>query len=110
MKHHQFVTQRDSTDADIQNFLKENSLRVQSNYHVVDDLSTVALVEKGFGICLMPELVMRDIPYDVDCYLTEPRASRIIGLAVMNPEFMAPAVRTMYNHIIKNYQEEEFRN
>ena len=24
MKHHQFVTQRDSTDADIQNFLKEN--------------------------------------------------------------------------------------
>ena len=38
---------------------------MQSNYHVVDDLSTVALVEKGFGICLMPELVMRDIPYDV---------------------------------------------
>lgn len=110
MKHHQFVTQRDSTDADIQNFLKENSLQVQSNYHVVDDLSTVALVEKGFGICLMPELVMRDIPYKVDCYLTEPRASRIIGLAVMNPEFMAPAVRTMYNHIIKNYQEEEFKN
>ena len=41
MKHHQFVTQRDSTDADIQNFLKENSLQVQSNYHVVDDLSTI---------------------------------------------------------------------
>ena len=109
MKHHQFVTQRDSTDADIQNFLKENSLQVQSNYHVVDDLSTVALVEKGFGICLMPELVMRDIPYEVDCYLTEPRASRIIGLAVMKKEFMAPAVRMMYHHIIENYQEEEFR-
>ena len=27
MKHHQLLTQRDSTDADIQNFLKENSLR-----------------------------------------------------------------------------------
>ena len=60
MKHHQFVTQRDSTDADIQNFLKENSLQVQSYYHVVDDLSTIALVEKGFGICLMPKLVMTD--------------------------------------------------
>lgn len=105
MRHHQFVTQRESTDADIQNFLKENSLNIQSNYHVVDDLSTVALVAKGFGICLMPELVMHDIPYEVDCYPVEPQASRIIGLATLNPDFMAPAVRTMYNHILENYKK-----
>ncbi|MDE7060487.1 MAG: LysR family transcriptional regulator, partial [Lachnospiraceae bacterium] len=84
MRSYQFVTQRESTDADIQNFLKENSLNIQSNYHVVDDLSTVALVAKGFGICLMPELVMRDIPYEVDCYPLDPAACRIIGLAALN--------------------------
>lgn len=103
MRDHQFVTQRECTDADIQNFLKENSLRIQSNYHVVDDLSTVALVEKGFGICLMPELVMHDIPYQVECYPVYPQAYRIIGIAALNPDFMAPAVRTMYNHILKKY-------
>jgi len=105
MRCHQFVTQRESTDADIQNFLKENSLNIQSNYHVVDDLSTVALVAKGFGICLMPELVMRDIPYEVDCYPVDPAACRIIGLAALNSDFMAPAVRTMYNHIVKKYKK-----
>lgn len=105
MRSHQFVTQRESTDADIQNFLKENSLNIQSHYHVVDDLSTVALVAKGFGICLMPELVMRDIPYEVDCYPVEPEAYRIIGVAALNPDFMAPAVRTMYNHIVERYKE-----
>ena len=104
MRDHQFVTQRECTDADIQNFLKENSLNIQSHYHVVDDLSTVALVEKGFGICLMPELVMRDIPYEVDCYPIEPDAARIIGIAALNLEFMAPAVRTMYNHIVERYK------
>lgn len=104
LRNHQFVTQRESTDADIQNFLKENSLNVQSNYHVVDDLSTIALVANGFGICLMPELVMRDIPYEVDCYQIEPDAYRIVGIATMNSDFMAPAVRTMHNHIIKNYK------
>ena len=103
MREHQFVTQRECTDADIQNFLKENHLRIQSHYHVVDDLSTVRLVEKGFGICLMPALVMRDIPYQVDVYPIEPDACRIIGIAAMNPNFMAPAVRTMYNHILENY-------
>jgi len=104
MRHHQFVTQRESTDADIQNFLKENSLDIQSRYHVVDDLSTIALVAKGFGICLMPALVMQDIPYEVDCYPIKPDAARIIGIAALNMEFMAPAVRTMYKHIIKKYK------
>jgi Transcriptional regulator len=105
MRTYQFVTQRESTDADIQNFLKENSLDVQSNYHVVDDLSTIAMVAHGFGICLMPEMVMADIPYEVDCYLVKPEAYRIIGIAVMHPEFMAPAVRTMYNHILNAYRQ-----
>lgn len=104
MRKHQFVTQRDCTDADIQNFLKENHLRIESSYHVVDDLSTVKLVEKGLGICLMPELVMKDIPYEVDMYPIEPQSCRIIGIAAMNPNFMAPAVRTMYNHIIEQYK------
>ncbi len=104
MRNYQFVTQRECTDADIQNFLKENRLTVKSNYHVVDDLSTVRLVEQGFGICLMPKLCMNDIPYDVDIYPLEGNPSRIIGIAAMNPDFMAPAVRTMYNHIINKYR------
>lgn len=104
MRQYPFVAQRESTDADIQNFLKENSLAVHSSYHVVDDLSTVAMVANGFGICLMPELTMQDIPYEVDCYPVKPDAYRIIGIAAINPEFMAPAVRTMYNHILEQYQ------
>lgn len=105
MRNHQFVTQRESTDADIQNFLKENSLDVQSNYHVVDDLSTVAMVANGFGICLMPKMVMKDIPYQVDSYPVMPKAYRIIGISSLNPDFMSPAVRTMYNHILLHYRE-----
>lgn len=107
MRQHQFVTQRESTDADIQKFLRDNMLNVQSNYHVVDDLSTIAMVANGFGICLMPELVMNDIPYEVDSYPIRPDAYRIIGIATLNPDFMAPAVRSMYNHILKNYKQAE---
>ncbi len=104
MRGYSFVTQRESTDADIQTFLKENNLTVQSNYHVVDDLSTVRLVEQGFGICLMPELCMRDITYDVDIFPIRGNPCRIIGIAALNPDFMAPAVRTMYYHIIEKYK------
>lgn len=109
MKDRVFVSQMESTDADIQNFLHENNLNVQTAYHVVDDLSTIAFVAEGFGICIMPELVMNDIPYSVDMYRTEPAAYRIIGISVRNPDFMAPAVQTLYDHIIEKYQEAECR-
>jgi hypothetical protein len=52
----------------------------------------------------MPELVMNDIPYEVDCYPLAENAYRIIGLAVLNPEVMAPAVRTFYNHVCERFR------
>lgn len=103
MRDCQFVTQRESTDADIQKFLKENNLNVESHCHVVDDLSTIAMVANDFGICLMPEMVMNDIPYEVDSYPLAEEAYRIIGLAVLNKEYMAPAVRSFYHYVKEQY-------
>lgn len=105
LREYQFVTQRESTDADIQNFMKEHDLNVTSNYHMVDDLSTVAMVAHGFGICLMPEMVMQDIPYEVDCFHLKEDAYRIIGLAALDFEAMAPAVRMFYEQVVKNYKQ-----
>lgn len=105
LREYQFVTQRESTDADIQNFMKEHDLNVTSNYHVVDDLSTVAMVAHGFGICLMPEMVMQDIPYEVDCFHLKEDAYRIIGLAALDFEAMAPAVRMFYEQVVEIYKQ-----
>ena len=106
MSKHQFVVQAKSTDADVQIYLKENHLNVNSNYHVVDDLSMITMVESGLGICILPELTARKIidRDKVDVYHVEPDAARVIGLAALNPKFMAPAVRTLYTHIIARYQ------
>lgn len=103
MSSRHFVSQRESTDADIQKYLKTNDLHVTARYHVVDDLSTVVMVAGGLGICIMPELVMRDIPYKVQKYPMDPPASRIIGLACLNPKLMAPAVRCLYRYILNEY-------
>lgn len=106
MSRHRFVVQRESTDADIQNYLKENKLEVQTGYHVVDDLSTIAMVANGFGICIMPELVMNDIPYEVTRYRMDPDACRLIGLSALNLQFMAPAARILYKYISEHYKNQ----
>ena len=102
MEHMQFVVQRESTDADVQNYLRENQLHIQTKYHVVDDLATIAMVASGFGICIMPELTMNDIPYEVKRYRMKPDAFRMIVLAALHAELMAPAARELYQHILKN--------
>lgn len=106
IKNESFVIQHITCDADIQNYFAAHNLKIKSAYHVVDDLSTVALVSHGFGICLLPKLVMQDISYPVDIYPIKPDASRIIGISVLNTECMSPAVKKMYDFII-NYSYPE---
>jgi len=95
-----FVYQREGCDADINNFFHKYELNALSNCHVIDDQSTIAMVESGFGICIMPELVMRKQNNNVDIYPIEPREYRIIGITTLNQVFMAPAVKKMFYHII----------
>lgn len=99
-----FVSQRESTDADIQNLFNKYQLKIRSSCHVVDDLSTIAMVAAGLGICIMPKLVMQNIPYDVDMYPLKPSEHRTIGICSLNAELMAPAVKSMYKHILASFK------
>lgn len=104
LKEENFVSQRESTDADIQNLFQKYQLKIRSSCHVVDDLSTIAMVAAGLGICIMPRLVMQNIPYDVDMYPLRPAEHRTIGLCCLNAELMAPAVKSMQKHILKYFE------
>ena len=100
-----FVSQRESTDADIQNLLKKYDVEVQSNCHVVDDQSTIAMVESGLGICIMPSLLMSTMRSDADIYPIEPPEYRVIGICTKKEMIISPAVNSMREHIIKTLKE-----
>ena len=53
------------------------------------------MVESGFGICIMPSLTLERVHGDVETYAIEPMEYREFGIAVLNPQMMAPAVRQM---------------
>lgn len=105
LKEQKFVSQRESTDADIQNLFQKYQLTIRSSCHVVDDLSTIAMVAAGLGVCIMPRLVMQNIPYEVNMYPLKPEEHRTIGICTLNEEFMAPAVKTMHKHILKYFKK-----
>ena len=99
MSRQTFVVQGDSTDADTQAFLNKYGFSVRASCRVIDDLSTIAMVEAGFGICILPSLILERAHGDVDVYPIEPMEYREFGIAVQNAQMMAPAVRQMCAHI-----------
>ena len=90
-----FVVQGDATDADVQAFLSKHRFSVRASCRVVDDLSTLAMVESGFGVCILPSLILERAHGDVDAYPIEPLEYREFGIAFTNPQMLAPAVRQM---------------
>ena len=99
MRGETFVVQGDETDADIQAFLSKYRFSIRASCRVVDDLYTIAMVESGFGICIVPSLILERAHANVDAYPIEPLEYREFGVAVQNPQMLAPAVRQMMEHI-----------
>ena len=103
MKDQIFVSQMESTDADIVKFMKENDLNVRSDYHVWTIFQPSPWWRRDSGSVLCRELVMNDIPYTVDTYPTFPEASRIIGISALKPALLSPAAKTLYQHVVEQY-------
>ncbi len=99
-----FISQMESTDADIQELFQKYNLNIHSSCYVVDDLSQIAMVAAGLGICIMPQLVMQNIPFDVNTYSLRPSEHRTIGVCSINEDLMAPAVKSMHKHILDYFK------
>ena len=66
LREQRFVIQREGCDADVNHFLEKYHLSGSGGSRILDDMSAIALVMGGYGVCLVPELVIRNIPFPVD--------------------------------------------
>lgn len=104
MKAQRFVTQWQSCDGDVRNVMQMHGIEFSAYCHVVDDMSTIAMVESGFGICILPELLRERVGERVDWYPLEEEQYREIGYGVKNIKNISPAVRKMIE-TIENFAE-----
>lgn len=104
MKVYRFVAQRQSCDSDVQQVLTDHGIEISTYCHVVDDMSTVAMVEAGMGICILPELLRERVGEKVDWYPMEEECYREIGYGVVNSKTVSPAVKRMIE-VIQTYVE-----
>lgn len=104
MKAHRFVAQRESCDSDVQRVLLDHDIEISGYCHVVDDMSTVAMVGAGMGICILPELLRERAGEKVDWYPLEEECYREIGYGVASLKIISPAVKRMIE-VIREFVE-----
>ena len=95
IKGENFIVQGDAVGADVQAYLNRHHVGVRASCRVMDDLSAMAMVESGFGICIMPALLLEKYSGALDVYPLEPLEYREFGITALSPESLAPAVRQM---------------
>lgn len=106
LREQRFVIQREGCDADVNHFLEKYHLSGSGGSRILDDMSAIALVMGGYGVCLVPELVIRNIPFPVDVYPLDVEEKRTIVLASVRSDVLAPAVQRMHDYIMERFRNE----
>ncbi|MDK2808887.1 MAG: hypothetical protein PWP24_1624 [Clostridiales bacterium] len=100
-----FVSQQESTDSDIGQYLEKHRIQVRSSCYVSDDLAAISLISNGFGIGIMPKLALDNIEYPVSRYSLSPKGYRMIGISHKEKN-LSPAAKRFYEFTLWLYETE----
>lgn len=69
-----------------------NGIRPKIRYQVMEDFAALKMVEQGFGITILPRLLLSDAPFDVCVRSFGEHYSRVLGAAHLPGKQLSPAV------------------
>ncbi|MDO5536887.1 MAG: LysR family transcriptional regulator [Desulfovibrionaceae bacterium] len=94
-----FLLQESGADTDVSDIFRQQGLRPKVRCTLWDDYAIMSMVESGLGVSLLPRLILKRVPYEVELRELDVPAFRNIGLAVKSREDMPRAVRAFLAHL-----------
>ena len=87
------------SDNDIQAVLNSTRGKTNVRYVLNDDLSVISMVSHGFGITIMPELILRNLNYSLEIRPIDPPQYRTIGIASMPMNRVSVLTKTFIQYL-----------
>lgn len=88
-----FMLLEKGAKAEISNLFERSNLVPNVHFTTWDDYAIMSMVECGLGVSILPELILKRIPYNVVIKELDVPAYRNIGLAMKNKKTSSLAVR-----------------
>ena len=94
-----FIRLEEGQDYEIDAALDSMGVRPNVKYTAREDRTILAMVSKGLGISLLPELMVRHSPYPVEACRAPERFYRNIGLAVKDEKAQSASTRRFVDYV-----------
>ena len=94
-----FIFLEEGQDYEISAALDKMGIRPNVKYTAREDRTMLAMVSKGLGISLLPELMVRHSPYPVIACRAPERFYRNIGIAVKDKKALSAATRRFVDYV-----------
>ena len=82
-------------------------LRPKIRFTTWDDYAIMAMVEHGLGVSILPELILRRVPYRIVARELEQPAYRELGIAMRSYETLPLAVKKFLEYLPCRWQDAE---
>ena len=84
---------------EVSDLLERSHVQPDIRFTTWEDFAIMAMVERGMGVSILPDMILRRIPYQVEIRpLIEPYY-RSIGLAIKNKKHITPAVKRFIDYL-----------
>ena len=95
-----FITLLEESNHDANRALAAAGIKPNIRFSTKDDYAIIAMVEKGLGISIMPELLLTGRHDDVVVKELVPPSKRVIGLAITETSRNSPATRKFADYTV----------
>lgn len=93
IKDESFIMPQWGSDDNIRRLLNEHKLNLQVKYELMEERTILAMVQKGLGISILPELILVNVPDNIHIVDLEEADYRIIGIAALSLKNISPAAK-----------------
>ena len=73
--------------------LERDHIHPDIRFTTWEDFAIMAMVEKGLGVSILPDMILRRIPYEIEIRPLESPYFRQIGLVMKEQSRLTPAVK-----------------
>ncbi|WP_407386144.1 LysR family transcriptional regulator [Ruminococcus sp.] len=94
-----FMLLEKGAKAEISEIFEKNGLSPKVKFTTWDDYAVMSMVESGLGISILPELILKRIPYRIVAKELDVPAYREIGLALKSRKTASLAVRRFLDYL-----------
>lgn len=94
-----FMLLEKGAKAEISEIFENNGLNPNVRFTTWDDYAVMSMVESGLGIAILPELILRRVPYKIIAKELDVPAYRNIGFALRNRKTASLAVKRFMEYL-----------